>query len=141
MLHRLRSLLDRESGAAAIELAVITPVIMLIIVGVVELGVLLNRVQVYEGAAREGARVVAVRETTTTARNRIEASAAGYPVNTSSIAFSIDGVPTGQSVPCENNSGKRVGVTWSQPLTNLLDFPLFPSFSYSLNPKGEFRCE
>lgn len=141
MFNKLRRLTDHETGAAAIELAVIAPVIMLIIVGVFEFGILLNRVQVYEGAAREGARVAAVRETRATAEARIEAAAAGYPVNTSSIGFYIDGVLTGQSVPCENHSGKRIRVRWDQPISSVLDFPLFPNFSLTREIAGEFRCE
>ena len=43
---------SNERGASAVEFAVIAPLLMLIIVAVIEFGLLLNRIQVYESAAR-----------------------------------------------------------------------------------------
>jgi Flp pilus assembly protein TadG len=54
----------REDGAAALEFAIILPIFMLIIFGIVEFGFLLNRYISVAQAAREGARVASLGYTT-----------------------------------------------------------------------------
>ena len=57
MLEMRRS---EERGAAALEFAIILPIFMLIIFGMVEFGFLLNRYISVTQAAREGARVMSL---------------------------------------------------------------------------------
>ena len=57
LLCRIRK---NERGVALLELAIITPVLLLLIMGIVEFGWLFNGYITLTGAAREGARVAAV---------------------------------------------------------------------------------
>jgi Flp pilus assembly protein TadG len=54
---RLRRTLTNESGAELLELAIALPILMLIIGGVIDFGILFQRYEVVTNAAREGARV------------------------------------------------------------------------------------
>ena len=57
LLHRLKK---NSTGAAFVELAIIIPVLLLLIVGIVEFGWIYSGYITLTGAAREGARVAAV---------------------------------------------------------------------------------
>ena len=81
-----------EGGQAIVELALTLPLLLLIIMGIFDFGLLFQRYEVVTNAAREGARlaVLTTEYTTTDARNRaIDYLAAG-------------GVPTGnvRAAPC-----------------------------------------
>lgn len=49
-----------EDGAAALEFAILLPILMLILFGIIEFGFLLNRYVSVTAAAREGARVMSL---------------------------------------------------------------------------------
>jgi len=57
LFYRIRK---NERGVALLELAIITPVLLLLIMGIVEFGWIFNGYITLTGAAREGARVAAV---------------------------------------------------------------------------------
>jgi Flp pilus assembly protein TadG len=52
-----RKALGTEDGAALVEFAVVAPVMLLILLGIIDFGLLFQRYQVITNAAREGARV------------------------------------------------------------------------------------
>jgi Flp pilus assembly protein TadG len=49
-----------ESGAAAVEFAIVLPVLLLLVFGIIEFGLLFNRYITVTHAAREGVRVAAL---------------------------------------------------------------------------------
>src|SRR6266498_4581775 len=53
--------LDEERGAVAVEFAIIMIPLLIIVFGAIEFGIAFSKVNVYTGAAREGARYAAVR--------------------------------------------------------------------------------
>jgi len=70
----MKKRLKQEKGASAVEFAVILPVLVLILFGLVEFGILLYNKQVLTNASREGARagiVVEVPKKDTTAIKQI----------------------------------------------------------------------
>ena len=138
-----RSPIDNERGASAVEFAVLAPVLLLLIVGVVEFGLLLNRIQIYESAAREGARAAAVREDSGTINARVASAAGPYGSNiTGPISIEVVGGSTSDP-PCnDDTTGMEVAVTWSQDFDDALDFPLFPGIDINdYEISGTFRCE
>jgi Flp pilus assembly protein TadG len=138
-----RNSITNERGASAVEFAVIAPLLMLLIVAVIEFGLLLNRIQVYEGAAREGARAAAVREDSSTIEARIASAAGTYGANiTGPISIAVIGGPASDP-PCnDETSGMEVAVSWSQDFQDALDFPLFPGIDINdFEISGTFRCE
>ena len=59
----IRGRISREEGVAAVEFALILPVLALLLFGVLEFGRVWSQYQVFQGAAREGARCAAVQAT------------------------------------------------------------------------------
>ena len=58
---RIKERLNREDGAAAVEFALVSILLFTLLFGIINFALVLHRYQVYEGAAREGARFAAVR--------------------------------------------------------------------------------
>ncbi len=56
----MRQLLANETGASAVEMAVLVPLLVLLLFGLVEFGLLLYNQQVITNASREGARAAIV---------------------------------------------------------------------------------
>jgi Flp pilus assembly protein TadG len=59
-ISRRRARVGDERGAVAVEFALIFPVLVLLLVGIIEFGTMFNAQLLVQGAAREGAREMAV---------------------------------------------------------------------------------
>ena len=64
-----------ESGAAAVEFAIVLPVLLLLVFGIIEFGLLFNRYITVTHAAREGVRVAALTGNADTGATAGEAAA------------------------------------------------------------------
>ena len=128
-----------DRGAVAVEFALILPVLLLIVVGTIEFGRVYSQVQVYNGAAREGARCAAVMATAFADCNtlgevqtRINDASDPYP-NPPAATFS-------PSTGCTNTTiGHDVTVSWAQPLT--LSIPFWGDIDFTSTIEATFRCE
>jgi Flp pilus assembly protein TadG len=138
-----RRRLRRQRGAVAVEFALIMPVLLLILVGTLEFGRVWSQMQVFQGAAREGARCAAVKATSACViQDRINASSGAYtPAVTATVTIiDANGVPHSAPTGCNNDTrGQDVRVSWVQPLT--LDIPFWNDVTISATIAGEFRCE
>lgn len=135
-LHR-KARTDR--GAVAVEFALILPVLLLIVVGTIEFGRVYSQVQVYNGAAREGARCAAVMasevadcNTLTEVQTRINDASDPY-ANPPAATIT----PTGGCT--DNTIGQDVTVSWNQPVT--LSIPFWDDVSFTTTIEATFRCE
>jgi Flp pilus assembly protein TadG len=127
---------DRERGAAAVEFALILPLLIVLVFGIVQFSIAYNRVQGLHAAAREGARLASLPQTTQSdIAARVTSSLAGVPLNGSPTIT----VTPSSTRPCENRSGLTVKVSVSA-VTDL-DIPIWGSVSKTLSGTGEFRCE
>lgn len=72
---RLCSALPSRNGSTTVEFALVLPVLMVLLFGIVEFGLIFKDVLAINQAAREGARAAAVGSTTTTISARATASA------------------------------------------------------------------
>lgn len=127
---------DRERGAAAVEFALILPLLIVLVFGIVQFSIAYNRTQGLHAAAREGARLASLPQTTLTDINtRVTSALAGVPLS-GSASISVN---PNSTKPCQNRSGQTVTVTVSA-VTDL-DIPLWGSVSKTLTGKGQFRCE
>jgi Flp pilus assembly protein TadG len=59
-----------ESGQALVEFALVLPLLMLIVVGIIDFGFAFNQWNTAQNAAREGARIAAVSNSEATIKNR-----------------------------------------------------------------------
>jgi Flp pilus assembly protein TadG len=133
MRHTFR---DGERGAAAVEFAIVLPLLIVLVFGIVQFATAYNRVQGLHAAAREGARLASLPQTT---QGDISAR-----VTSSLVGVALNGSPTitvnpPATRPCQGRSGQTVTVTVTAVTS--LDIPLWGSVSKTLTGKGQFRCE
>lgn len=114
------------------------PVLLLILVGTLEFGRVWSQLQVFQGAAREGARCAAVKATSTCViQTRINDSAGAYKPD-KNATVTINGQPAANG--CTNLTiGQDVKVSWVQPLT--IDIPFWNDVTINSTITGVFRCE
>ena len=90
MKRRWRAGRLADRGAAAVELALLLPVLLLLVFGIVDFGRALNAQITLTQAAREGARLVALNEASVTSRT--QAAATGLSNVTVTV---VDSCPAG----------------------------------------------
>jgi Flp pilus assembly pilin Flp len=125
-----------DRGAALVEFAVVLPLLMVLIFGVVQFGMLFNRQQGVHAAAREGARIASLPSSTQSDISQRTLSALeGVPFDTTPTVATNPNV----TKPCEFRRGETVVVVVSVPTT--LEIPLWGTRNVTLTGRGEFRCE
>lgn len=119
-----------QEGAAAVEFALIASILFMALFGIIEFGRLFSELEVLNSAAREGARVAAVRGTGDEVADAVAEAAEPY---------ALDESPTADKVCDDSTSGEPVSVTWDQNF--VFDIGLLPDFDQTMEIKGVFRCE
>jgi Flp pilus assembly protein TadG len=126
-----------ERGAAAVEMAIVLPILILLVFGIIEFSIAFNHKQGLHAAAREGARFGALPQNS---QDEIIAR----------VEDALDGVADPDDVtitvtpniahPCDLQSpDARVKVTVSMPYQ--ANVPLADLAPVTLTGSGEFRCE
>lgn len=114
-----------QSGAATVEFALIVPILILLVFGIIQFGIAFNNQLAITHAAREGARLAAVGAFS---EDKVRTSA--YPVEPDSVSLSY---------PNGNEHGEPVEV---RILYNLnINIPLFGSRTLPLEGKARMRLE
>jgi Flp pilus assembly protein TadG len=123
-----------DRGAAAVEMAILLPLLLLILFGLVDFGLALRAKIALTAAAREGVRLSALGEPTGTVQAR--ATAAADPVPVDSVAVSgCEGGATDATVVVTQN------YTFLTPVVSLGEiFGGGLSPNVSLTGKGVMRC-
>ena len=127
-LRRLRN--NNESGAAAVEFALVASILFLFVFGIIEFGRIFSELEVMNSAAREGARAAAVRGTSDEVESAVTAAADPY---------TLDATPTADKTCDDSTSGEPVTVAWDQHFE--ISVGLLPAFDQDMEIKGVFRCE
>jgi Flp pilus assembly protein TadG len=104
---RRESALRDDAGAAAVEFALILPVVLLLLFGIIEFGRAWNVKQVLTDAAREGARVAVVNNVMSaaalqpkvTSTVREAAARAGLDTIPATLDIQLSGIPGGTNTP------------------------------------------
>lgn len=124
----------KEEGAAAVEFALILPVLLLILIGIIEFSMAFNAQLSLNQAAREGARYMAIHNNAGDAATAA-ANAAGRLAPTSvSTTFSV----TGGGTTCA--AGKQVTATTSYSLTTMTGFLDAFTGTIVMTGKGTMSC-
>ena len=122
------------------EFAIVSVLLLIIVFGTIEFGIAFSKVNVYTGAAREGARYAAVQCnptppcTNALILQRVKDSAVGYPIG--------PGSPTANLQCSDSNVGAEVTVSWNQSIR--VNIPFVPGLNpatYTRNVRAVFRCE
>jgi Flp pilus assembly protein TadG len=124
------SSLKDQTGAAAVEFAIIASLLFVLVFGIIEFGRLFNELEIMNSAAREGARAAAVRGTFSDVEAATENAAAPH---------ALSEAPTADRVCDDTTSGQPVTVSWDQQFEIITG--LLPNFNQTLTIQGTFRCE
>lgn len=136
----MRAKLRREEGAAAVEFALILGLLAILVFGLLEYGLAFWQVQNLRAAAREGARVAAVRGTNADVRTAMEASAAGSLSGGWGIEpyAACDDVTAGDQVRIKIVNGSLSGAVKEAFKVSI---PFLPPITLDPELSGTFRCE
>lgn len=126
--------LATETGAAAVEFALVLPILVVLLVGILEFGRVYNAQIELTAAARQGVRVMAIQNSPTAAKTATEQAAPSLnpALTDSQIAIASSPVNTGLCTP-----GSTVTVTATYPLTFLTG--MFGT-SITLTGKSVMKC-
>lgn len=154
-----------ESGASAVEFAIVLSVLLLFVFGIIQFGIAYNRDQGLKAAAREGARVASVGASENEISSRVRQAQslfAGADVKMK-IDYSQDNGATYSSPLCDDTTGDpcnqgsspcstagianlvRVRAVVPPPSGNTSKYaiiiPLWGNAKITFNATGIFRCE
>jgi len=118
-----------DQGAAAVELALLLPILLMLVAGIVYFGLVYNAKIELSGAVRDGARKLALGGTVTDAETAVQNSAP----NLGSVSF-----PTVPTV-CVSGVTSNASITASYPVSYTI--PFFGSGTWTLKATGVMRCE
>lgn len=117
---------SNEAGAALVEFAIITPLLLLLVFGIIEFGRAYNTQNTLTHAAREGAREYAITQ------DPIAGEAAAVDAATSLKSADI----TVTLSACD--PGQPASVTLEYPFD--LQIAFFPVSSFTMQSEGVMRC-
>jgi Flp pilus assembly protein TadG len=143
---KLRRRVRRQDGAAAVEFALISGLLAMLIFGMLEYGLAFWQIQSLRAATREGARVAAVGGDTTQIRDAvIGASGDALPAGFAGVTITPSG---GCPDPGAGGIDQSVNVeldpsTLPPGIQEILsiDIPFVPSIQLDPDIEGTFRCE
>jgi Flp pilus assembly protein TadG len=132
-MRHIGSRLRSERGAVVVEFALLLPVLLMIVIGTIEFGRVYSQFQVFNGAAREGARCAAVQATPfrdCDVQDRIDSGATPYePAEDATVSLACN----------DTTIGDPVTVSWTQPFD--LDIPFWGDVTITRTIESTFRCE
>jgi Flp pilus assembly protein TadG len=136
----MRAKLRREEGAAAVEFALILGLLAILVFGLLEYGLAFWQVQNLRSAAREGARVAAVRGDNTEVRNAMAEASAGSLSGSWSFSQnrSCNNDTAGEEVTVRINNGSLSGDVREAFEVSI---PFLPPIVLNPTLSGTFRCE
>lgn len=117
-MNSMKSRLRSERGAELIEFALVLPLLLMILLGIVDFGFLFQRMQVMTNAAREGARMAVLpgyKPGDVDFRVRDFVRTGGVPTTPENLKISVTDVPipTTTTPPPSPMKGIRVEVTYT----------------------------
>lgn len=155
-MHRL---LDRrrrgESGASAVEFALIMPIFVMLVFGIIAFGIIFSQKLALGNSARQAARFAVVQERTcgeitTEVRN---AATGTIAMNTDDIQVTVQRIPlsgtattvctttTSTAKPCEGAAeGSAISVTTTYDSEVIIPLAVVDN-SVTVTGEGIFRCE
>ena len=137
----MRSLLLRkrdQRGAAAVEMAIVLPVLVLLVFGIIQWSIYFNRLQGLQAAAREGARVAALPQSTQSdVKAKVTDALSGVLPSGATPTISVS---PSSSNPCDLQAA-GTSVTVTVKVSTDLNIPLWGNQTVTQTGKGVFKCE
>ncbi|WP_299167109.1 TadE/TadG family type IV pilus assembly protein [uncultured Arthrobacter sp.] len=127
---------DKERGAAAVEFAILLPVLLLLLLGIMEFGRAYNAQIALTNAAREGARVMAISNVRLDAEKTAQEAASTLAISETNPAFDFDFTDRGGATYTSCASQRQVTLTISYDLDTLTGI----AGPFTLTGKGTMLC-
>lgn len=124
-----------ERGAVAVEMALLLPILILLLLGIMEFGRAYNAQVTLTNAAREGVRVMAITNVRADARTAATNAAAALKITATNPTFAFTTTPTATS-PATCAAGRQVTMTISYTLDSLTGI----AGPFSMTGKGVMQC-
>lgn len=134
---------ESEAGASAVEFALIVPILVLFVFGIIEFGIAYNRVQSFQAAAREAGRLasVGVDVESGAAHDRVR-DVAGSTVDASQVVVSVTtDCPETPSTDPDVADFLVVEVGLSDPGAYPIRVPFLNLPNPDYRAEAVFRCE
>ena len=128
---------SNERGAAAVEFALLSSVLFMILFGIIAFGQFYSRYTVFVGAAREGARYAAIRDLTT--RQGPSVGAVTAKIDQAASPYTRTGAVSVSPACNDTTAGDPITVSWVQPFE--IEILMIPTIEKDAEIKGVFRCE
>lgn len=122
----MRKHTNREKGAAMVEFAIILPVLLLLVFGIIEFGRAYNTQLTLTHAAREGVRTYAI--TQDAAQGKSTAELAATTLDPAQMTFT--------TTPCVIGTPTSMQIQYPFQLF----IPFFPSTPITITSKGVMKC-
>jgi Flp pilus assembly protein TadG len=149
-----------EGGAAAVEMALVTPLLFMLVFGVIVFGITFFRLQSMQAAVREGGRLAAVRAEVPLVIDRVWAEqqvvnratdGSGLSVRIFKVELDADGgsperIEVFSGAACDATAGTdgwgvEVTAELSSPDDYALSMPFVPQLSPDMSSRAVFQCE
>lgn len=128
-----------ERGAAAVEFALILPIFLMLLFGIIDFGYMINRASIINNAARDAVREASVGGSEADVRNAAATSLSGVPNAT--VAVSCKSAAGGACVYADRISGDRAVVSISYQHKMLTPVGIFVPGGFDLSRTAEMRIE
>ena len=120
-----------ERAAVAAEFALLVPVLLMLIFGMIQLGLTYQRSESVHAAAREGARV-----------GSLPTSSSADACARATSALTGTGFTAAPTCTVTGNCANHLGsIVVEVAVSNDIEIPFFGSPTVTLNGRGEFECE
>lgn len=131
--HKPPRVSANDQGSGLAEFALVLPILLVLVFGIIEFGIAFNRAQAVEAAAREGARLASLSTSNyDDVAARVDASLTGIPYDAADLT-----VPAFDE--CAGRQGEPVEVEVT--LVHTVNIPLLFTNDVTLRGQAVFRCE
>jgi Flp pilus assembly protein TadG len=133
--------LQGERGASAVEFAIIAPLLVILVFGIIQFGIAFLHIQTLRSAVREGGRMAAVGGTVQEVQTKTAGSSLGYIQAASDVQ--VDPHPSTGPVCTAQTIGDPATVQFSPDSEGgiTVRIPLMPAIPLHPEIKATFRCE
>ena len=132
----IRKIWNRQEGQSLVEFAIVAPVLVLLLLGIVEFGLILYNQHVITNASREGARYGIVVDTPRRSDESIQAVVEAYCAD-NLVTFGSGGSP---NTTVTHDTGQSFGDDLTVEVTYHYDFLVLPNFIASLIGGQDLRA-
>ncbi len=140
-MRRRRAATDsRDRGSVAVEFALLLPVLLLIIFGTIDFGRAINAQITLTQAAREGARLASVGDSSSVVTTRTQSAATGL----SNVTVTVTTCAAGAGMGVDGVVSVSYPFTFITPVgafASMFGSASFGSSTLTLTAKGELPCE